>query len=69
MVRDIQARARVQVRIGRLASGHVEMARDAGLSRESLYRALSDDRAPAFDTVLKVVTALGLQLHAGTAQT
>jgi probable addiction module antidote protein len=44
--------------------GMTQVARDAGLSRESLYKALSGDRAPAFDTVLKVVAALGLQLRA-----
>jgi probable addiction module antidote protein len=51
------------------AKGMSQVARDAGLSRESLYKALSGERAPAFDTVLKVVAALGLELHAGTAQT
>lgn len=50
------------------AKGMSQVARDAGLSRESLYKALSGERAPAFDTVLKVVTALGLKLHAGAAQ-
>jgi probable addiction module antidote protein len=44
-----------------------QVARDAGLSRESLYKALSGERAPAFDTILKVVAALGLELHAGAA--
>lgn len=46
------------------AKGMSQVARDAGLSRESLYKALSGDRAPSFDTVLKVVEALGLRLHA-----
>ena len=46
------------------AKGMSQVARDAGLSRESLYKALSGDRAPSFDTVLKVVSALGLKLHA-----
>jgi probable addiction module antidote protein len=41
-----------------------QVARDAGLSRESLYKALSGDRSPGFDTILKVVSALGLKLHA-----
>ena len=40
-----------------------QVARDAGLSRESLYKALSGERSPTFDTILKVVRALGLQLH------
>lgn len=46
------------------AKGMTQVARDAGLSRESLYKALSGDRAPGFDTILKVVAALGLKLHA-----
>ena len=40
------------------------VARETGLSRESLYKALSGDRTPGFDTVLKVMAALGFQLHA-----
>ncbi len=44
------------------------MARDAGLSRESLYKALSGERNPGFDTILKVIEALGLRLHAETAR-
>jgi probable addiction module antidote protein len=46
------------------AKGMAQVARDAGLSRESLYKALSGDRSPSFDTILKVVEALGLRLHA-----
>jgi probable addiction module antidote protein len=46
------------------AKGMSQVARDAGLSRESLYKALSGDRAPGFDTILKVVHALGIRLHA-----
>lgn len=46
------------------AKGMTEVARDAGLSRESLYRALSENGNPTFDTVLKVAKALGLRLHA-----
>ena len=46
------------------AKGMSQVARDAGLSRESLYKALSGDRSPGFDTILKVVEALGLRLHA-----
>lgn len=41
-----------------------QVARDAGLSRESLYKALSGERSPGFDTILKVLGALGLKLHA-----
>ena len=46
------------------AKGMTQVARDAGLSRESLYKALSGDRSPSFDTILKVLSALGLKLHA-----
>ncbi len=46
------------------ARGMSEVAREAGLSRESLYRALSVDGNPEFATVLRVVRALGLQLSA-----
>ena len=46
------------------AKGMTQVARDAGLSRESLYKALSGDRSPSFDTILKVLNALGLKLHA-----
>lgn len=46
------------------AKGMTQVANDAGLSRESLYKALSGERSPSFDTILKVVAALGLKLHA-----
>jgi probable addiction module antidote protein len=49
------------------AKGMSQVARDAGLSRESLYKALSGERNPGFDTILKVIDALGLRLHAETA--
>jgi probable addiction module antidote protein len=45
-----------------------QVARDAGLSRESLYKALSGDRSPGLDTILKVMAALGLKLHAEVVQ-
>ena len=44
-----------------------DIARAAGLSRESLYKALSGERNPDFATVLKVARALGLKLHAEAA--
>ncbi len=50
------------------AKGMSQVARDAGLSRESLYRALSGERSPAFETILKVMGALGLKLHAEAVQ-
>lgn len=49
------------------AKGMAQVARDTGLSRESLYKALSGERSPGFDTVLKVIRALGLKLHAEAA--
>ena len=51
------------------AKGMGKVAREAGLSRESLYKALSGERSPGFDTILKVVRALGLRLHAEASQT
>jgi len=49
------------------AQGMSKVARDAGLSRESLYRALSGERSPDFATILKVTRALGVTLHASAA--
>jgi probable addiction module antidote protein len=49
------------------AKGMSLVARDAGLSRESLYRALSAEGNPSFATVLKVARALGVRLHAQAA--
>jgi probable addiction module antidote protein len=49
------------------ARGMTQVAREAGLSRESLYRALSGERSPDFATILKVVHALGLRLSATAA--
>jgi probable addiction module antidote protein len=49
------------------AKGMTQVAKDTGLSRESLYRALSADGNPSFATVLKVARALGLKLHAEAA--
>jgi len=46
------------------AKGMAQVARDAGLSRESLYKALAGERSSGFDTILKVMAALGLKLHA-----
>jgi probable addiction module antidote protein len=46
------------------AKGMTQVARDAGLGRESLYKALSPAGNPEFATILKVVKALGLVLHA-----
>ncbi len=49
------------------ARGMSQVACDAGLSRESLYKALSGERNPTLDTVLRVVSALGLKLRAEVA--
>ena len=49
------------------AKGMTQVAREAGLGRESLYKALSPDGNPEFATIMKVVSALGLQLHAAPA--
>jgi probable addiction module antidote protein len=45
------------------AKGMTEIARETGLGRESLYKALSSDGNPEFATVQKVVRSLGLKLH------
>lgn len=49
------------------AKGMSQVARDAGLSRESLYKALSETGNPSFSTVLKVARALGVRFHAQPA--
>jgi len=49
------------------AQGMTQVAKAAGLSRESLYRALSANGNPSFATILKVANALGLRLHARLA--
>lgn len=46
------------------AKGMAQIAKDSGLSRESLYKALSGDRNPNLDTVLKVLSSMGLRLRA-----
>ena len=45
------------------AKGMSQLARDTGLGRESLYKALSGDGNPSFATILKVMNALGLRLQ------
>ena len=49
------------------AKGMSQVAREAGLGRESLYKALSPTGNPELGTILKVIAALGLQLHAAPA--
>ena len=46
------------------ARGMSQLARETGLSREGLYRALSPEGNPEFSTVMKVARALGVKLHA-----
>ena len=48
------------------ARGMTQLARETGLRRESLYKALSSEGNPEFGTILKVVKALGIKLHAET---
>jgi len=50
------------------ARGMSEIAREAGVSRESLYRSLSTDGNPEFATVLRVIRALGLRLSTTPAR-
>jgi probable addiction module antidote protein len=49
------------------AKGMTQLARDTGIGRESLYKALSGQGNPSFATILKVVHALGVRLHATPA--
>lgn len=49
------------------ARGMTQLARETGLGRESLYKALSGQGNPSFATILKVIRALGVKLHAEMA--
>jgi probable addiction module antidote protein len=49
------------------AKGMTQLAEDTGLGRESLYKALTPGAKPRYDTVLKVIKALGVRLHAEPA--
>ena len=46
------------------ARGMTQLAKDSGLGRESLYKALAPGAKPRYETVMKVVRALGVNLHA-----
>jgi len=46
------------------ARGMTQLAKDSGLGRESLYKALSPGAKPRYETIMKVVRALGVKLHA-----
>jgi probable addiction module antidote protein len=50
------------------AKGMTQLAKDTGLGRESLYKALSGEGNPSFATILKVTSALGIKLHAQSAR-
>ena len=50
------------------ARGMTQLAKATGLSRESLYKSLSGERAPSSETLFKVITALGLRLTIEPAQ-
>lgn len=49
------------------ARGMTQLAKDSGLGRESLYKALTPGAKPRYETMMKVVRALGVKLHAETA--
>ena len=49
------------------ARGMSQLARDAGIGRESLYKALAPGAKPRYDTILKLLPALGIQLRARLA--
>jgi probable addiction module antidote protein len=59
---DVSGIARALGDIAR-AKGMSQVARDAGLSRESLYRALDKNGNPSFATILKVARAIGVRFH------
>lgn len=63
---DVSGIARAVGDIAR-AKGMTQVAKDAGLSRESLYRALSREGNPSLSTILKVLTAVGLKLSVSVA--
>lgn len=50
------------------ARGMTQLAKDTGLGRESLYKALAPGAKPRYDTILKVVKALGVTLRASPTQ-
>ena len=58
---------RQALQVSARARGMTQIARDTGIARESLYKALSENGNPEFATVLKVVHALGLRLGARAA--
>ncbi|WP_175953651.1 addiction module antidote protein [Schaalia sp. Marseille-Q2122] len=61
--------ALLQVALGDIAKarGMTSIAREAGVGRESLYKSLSADGNPSWQTLSKVISALGLRLEARAA--
>lgn len=55
------------VRTAARARGMSQLARDSGMGRESLYKALAPGAKPRYDTILKLLPALGVTLHAKAA--
>ena len=49
------------------ARGMMQLAKDTGLTREGLYKALGERGNPSFSTVIKVMSALGLQINVSPA--
>ena len=49
------------------ARGMTQLAKDTGLGRESLYKALAPGAKPRYDTIIKLVRALGVELHTSPA--
>ena len=49
------------------ARGMTQLAKDTGLGRESLYKALAPGAKPRYDTLLKALRALGVSLHVKSA--
>lgn len=62
---DLIARA---IGVAAKARGMTDIAKQTGLSRESLYKALSGDGRPQFETINLVLKALGLRLHVEPAE-
>lgn len=54
----------VAIRTVARARGMAQLAKDAGLGRESLYKALAPGAKPRYDTILRLTRALGVRLHA-----
>ena len=53
--------------VARARGGMTQLAKDTGISREALYRALGENGNPEFGTILKVLRALGVKLSASIA--